>query len=150
MSSETNKSFDTGCGKTINILGGQIGTQANEHSLNNFNSASRIIHETTQGSNSHVIAHDYQDIRLSVSDELRQKLEILLSQLQVLSDDYPSMELVARAEEAVHAALSSHPDVKQIAILTETLKQDAGNISTSAAPLAKAALAIVHLLEQHF
>src|SRR5688500_124864 len=99
MSSETNKSSDTGSGKTINLFGGQIGTQANQSQQNsNFNSTPRISHQTTEGSNSHAAARDYQETSTPVSDELRKQLHTLFAELKDVADDYPETNVVSSAE----------------------------------------------------
>jgi hypothetical protein len=150
MSSETNKSTDTGSGKTVNNFGGQIGADENQGAVNNLNSASRISRQTPQGSNSHVAARDYQQTSTSISDEVRQQLQALVAKLKDIADDYPETGVVTAAEDAVREAIAEQPDVKRVAALTETLKQAAENILDMAAPVAQHALSIVQLLEQNF
>jgi hypothetical protein len=150
MSSETNKSSDTSSGKTINILGGQMGATEHQNQARNFNSASHIPPRTTQGSNSHVTARDYQETDMSLSEANRQQLEALLIQLSEIADDYPDIGVRELAYEAVQEAIVAKPDVKQVAIYTETLKQAAENVRSIAGPVTILALSIVRLLEENF
>jgi hypothetical protein len=150
MSSETNKSSDTGSGKTINILRGQNGAPENQSPINNFNSASHISPQTTHGSNNHVIARDYQETNTAISDQVIKQLQALLKTLKDIAEDYADTEVVQAAEDAIEEAVTTQPDVKRVASLTETLKQAAENIRETAAPVAYTALSIVHVLEQNF
>jgi|GEM_PF-3905192 len=157
MSSETNKSSDTGSGKTINIFGGQIGALKNQDPLSHSNSVPAMPQEIadsnthTNSSNNHVAPRDYQEMIVSASDDVRKQLVALLAQIKVAADDFADIEaIVLAAEDAVQEVNASHPDLKRIASHTETLKQAAENRLSIAAPIARMALAMVRLLELNF
>ena len=151
MSSETNKSSDTGSGKTINIFDGQTGALKNQNQHSSPLNSGTPAPEQNANSNTHVDARDYQETIASASDELRKQLHALLAQIKHIADDFADIELIVlAAEEAVQEATAVHPDVKRIASSTETLKQAAENALGIAALIATLALAMVRLLEDNF
>lgn len=157
MSSETNKSSDTGSGKTINIFGGQIGALKNQDQISHSNSVPPMPQEIpdsnthTNGSNNHVAPRDYQEMLASASDDVSKQLHSLLTQIKHAADDFADIEaIVSAADDAVQEATAAHPDLKRIASHTETLKQAAENRLGIAAPIARMALAMVRLLELNF
>ena len=151
MSSQTNKSSDTGSGKTINILGGQLGALKNQNQqISHFNSVPSAPQEAP-GSNNHVADRDYQETMLYVSDEFATQLQALLTQIKEAAEDFAGIEtIVLAADDAVQEATAAQPDVKRIASRTETLKQAAKNGLDIAAPIGRIALEIVRLLEENF
>lgn len=151
MSSETNKSSDTGSGKTINLFGGQLGTLKNQSPKVDFNSTPYSSDQAAQDSNHHVAARAYQETIAYGTQALHKQLHILLAKIKELADDFADIEaIVVAAEEAVQEATAAHPDLKRIAACIEALKQAAENRVGIAAPIAKMALDMVRLLEESF